>query len=180
MILKENQEIGSRLKKARKNAKLKQKEAATALGLGRSQIGHFEKGISGVSAVQLIKLAKLYNVAVTQLLPGSDLLAQPKSMDDLLNIIKQREFEITELKSEIRDLRLASGPQKTGKLGRVSDLTLDLEAAISQLDAEFADELVKEVRDVIQDYLAAPVGGSGKEGEGSERARVSKKKGSRQ
>lgn len=60
------------LKQYRLNLNLTQKEVSLKLGLGNSEdrISHWEKGQAMPSAKNLLKLAKVYKVAVDELYPN--------------------------------------------------------------------------------------------------------------
>ena len=75
MVLTQEQ-IGNRLKEARKSAQLSQEAAAHALGLDRTAMVKIEKGTRTVSSVELYKLARLFRRD-----PG-DFLAEESLQDD--------------------------------------------------------------------------------------------------
>src|SRR5438270_6187274 len=62
------EELGQRLRKAREDAGIKQEEAASVLGLDATAIAKIEHGKRGVGALELMHLATLYNVSVSELL----------------------------------------------------------------------------------------------------------------
>lgn len=61
-------EIGRRLKKARLDAGLTQKEAATKLGITYQAISNYERGINRVDTDTLTKLCAIYNIRIIDLL----------------------------------------------------------------------------------------------------------------
>jgi len=62
------EELGQRLRKVREDAGIKQEEAATVLGLDATVIAKIEHGKRGVGALELMRLATLYKVSVSELL----------------------------------------------------------------------------------------------------------------
>lgn len=63
--------LGSRLKAARKQARLSQTYVAEALGIKRQSVSAWETGISGPSAAQLAELSELYCRCAHSLLFGA-------------------------------------------------------------------------------------------------------------
>lgn len=61
-------EIGRRLKKARLDAKLTQKEVADKLGITYQAISNYERGTNRVDTDTLSKLCKIYGIAISDLL----------------------------------------------------------------------------------------------------------------
>ena len=57
-----------RLKELRKNKKYNQTEIANILNITQSNYARIEKGIQDLSTIQLIKLAKLYEVETDYIL----------------------------------------------------------------------------------------------------------------
>lgn len=135
-----NIDIGARLQKARDDAGIDQLQAGKELGVSRSQISNWEKGVNGVSAIQLIRFSQIYGVAITQLLPGSDLLIQSKSMDDLMNIIRRQESEIVSIRKVIPP---------------------ELEAILSKLNDKEIRELKAEFLGIAQHLFPAKVQSTG-------------------
>ncbi|WMS45209.1 helix-turn-helix domain-containing protein (plasmid) [Acuticoccus sp. MNP-M23] len=68
----EGQVLGARLKEAREYIGLKQEQVATHLGIPRTGVSDIEKGKRSVSAIELKKLAHLYQRPV-QFFTGDDL-----------------------------------------------------------------------------------------------------------
>jgi transcriptional regulator with XRE-family HTH domain len=67
----EGQVLGARLKEAREYIGLKQEQVATHLGIPRTGVSDIEKGKRSVSAIELKKLAHLYQRTV-QFFTGDD------------------------------------------------------------------------------------------------------------
>jgi transcriptional regulator with XRE-family HTH domain len=67
----EGQVLGARLKEAREYIGLKQEQVATHLGIPRTGVSDIEKGKRSVSAIELKKLAHLYQRSV-QFFTGDD------------------------------------------------------------------------------------------------------------
>lgn len=61
-------EIGRRLKKARLDAELTQKEVAIKLGITYQAISNYERGINRVDTDTLSRLCSLYGIEITDLL----------------------------------------------------------------------------------------------------------------
>ena len=61
-------EIGRRLKKARLDAKLTQKEVADKLGITYQAISNYERGTNRVDTDTLSRLCKIYGIAISDLL----------------------------------------------------------------------------------------------------------------
>jgi transcriptional regulator with XRE-family HTH domain len=59
--------LGSRLRAARKGARLTQQEVQERLGYGPTAISEYESGKSGISDERLIQLAGLYGVDASEL-----------------------------------------------------------------------------------------------------------------
>ena len=62
------EELGQRLRRVREDAEIKQEEAAAVLGLDATAIAKIEHGKRGVGALELMHLASLYKVPVSELL----------------------------------------------------------------------------------------------------------------
>lgn len=67
----ESQVLGARLKEAREYIGLKQEQVATHLGIPRTGVSDIEKGKRSVSAIELKKLAHMYQRPV-QFFTGDD------------------------------------------------------------------------------------------------------------
>lgn len=86
-------EVGRRLKKARQDAGLTQKEVATRLGITYQAISNYERGTNRVDTDTLTKLCAIYGIAISSLLtatmipgevPATDLLEEePKKAPTL-------------------------------------------------------------------------------------------------
>ncbi len=62
--------IGEKLKAARNGAGLTQEQVAEALGVSRQAVSKWENGTAEPSTSNLLALAKLYEVDVSELLRG--------------------------------------------------------------------------------------------------------------
>ena len=62
--------LGQRLRRAREERGLSQKEVAQALGLVRPAISHMESGDRHVRALEATALCRLYRISVSDLLAG--------------------------------------------------------------------------------------------------------------
>jgi len=67
-----NGEVGSRLRAARKAARLTMEQVATRLDISKGTIGHWETGRNGIGAAELALLARIYGVPVERLFPGQE------------------------------------------------------------------------------------------------------------
>lgn len=65
-------EIGSRIKLARKQARLSQTELGQALGVTYQQVQKYENGTDRVAASRLIQIARFLQVSTASLLPDDD------------------------------------------------------------------------------------------------------------
>ena len=63
-----NRELGINLKKARENAELTQNRVSSAIGLNRSCLAYYELGRSTPTIFTLIKLSRIYNVDLLDLI----------------------------------------------------------------------------------------------------------------
>ena len=61
-------EIGDRLRKARENAKLKQAEAASQIGIARTTLVAIEQGVRRARFEEMRQLAKMYKISLNELL----------------------------------------------------------------------------------------------------------------
>ena len=59
-----NNELGTKLKQARKKAELTQNQVSNIIGIDRSSISFYESGKTLPNIFMLIKLAKIYNTKV--------------------------------------------------------------------------------------------------------------------
>jgi len=66
---KELIEIGGRIRSLREATGLSQENAAMEAGLDRSYYGRIERGLINVSALNLLKIAKVLNVGVSEFFP---------------------------------------------------------------------------------------------------------------
>ena len=68
-----HRELGQRLRAARRDAGLVQKEVAKALGISRTTVSNLERGTQRISLEELYLCARLYAVSPGDLLPDCDL-----------------------------------------------------------------------------------------------------------
>jgi transcriptional regulator with XRE-family HTH domain len=66
--IKDSYELGINLKKSRENAELTQNRVSNAIGLNRSCLAYYEHGKTTPTIFTLLKLAKIYNVDLLDLL----------------------------------------------------------------------------------------------------------------
>jgi len=66
-----NKELGTKLKQAREKAELTQSQAGSMIGIGRSSISFYEGGKTLPNIFKLIKLAKIYNLEIYQLITSN-------------------------------------------------------------------------------------------------------------
>ena len=66
-------EVGNRIKEARKNASLTQKEVAEKLRMTQQQYSRFENGIFELDYYGLISISQLFDVSVDYLLGLSEI-----------------------------------------------------------------------------------------------------------
>ena len=66
--IKDSYELGINLKKSRENAELTQNRVSNAIGLNRSCLAYYELGKTIPTIFTLLKLAKIYNVDLLDLL----------------------------------------------------------------------------------------------------------------
>ncbi len=100
MNTKVNKQLGSKIKLARNNANLSQADVAEELDIPRPSVSQIEQGKRDITAVELVKLSKLLNVNIKDLLriddkpkvrTGNDnftkltFLRHGEAMDDLYN-----------------------------------------------------------------------------------------------
>ena len=64
-----NSLVGKKLQNARKLAKLTQVKLAKKLNISFQQIGKYEKGTNGLSAIRLVQMSEHLKVPYTDLLP---------------------------------------------------------------------------------------------------------------
>lgn len=88
-IKKDNQQIGELLKNARIQAGYSQQDVASALCLSRNHISELERGISAISAANLVKYCDLFNTTPNNLLGYSDVSIDVK----LLNLLSDMSIE---------------------------------------------------------------------------------------
>lgn len=72
--------LGARLREIREYAGYSQEEVASHLGISRSAVSLIETGSRRVDAIELSKLAKLYQWSTDSLLDQEDLVADPESV----------------------------------------------------------------------------------------------------
>ena len=66
--IKDSYELGMNLKRAREKAELTQNRVSNAIGLNRSCLAYYELGKTTPTIFTLIKLAKIYNVNLLDLI----------------------------------------------------------------------------------------------------------------
>jgi len=94
------EELGKRLRQALERVGLKQDEAAAALGLDATAIAKIEHGKRGVGALEMMRLASLYKVSM------SDLLANALERADIRLRIALRQGTALDPKAEAMQHRL--------------------------------------------------------------------------
>lgn len=97
-------EIASKLKQARINANMTQREVANILGMTYQAISNYERGKTKVESDILIKLCKIYNVSVPEILSDT---SEENDIDPLLSKIgfriKQRRENLGLTLEEVGD-----------------------------------------------------------------------------
>ena len=93
------EEIASKLKQARIKANMTQREVADILGMTYQAISNYERGKTKVESDILIKLCKIYNVSVPEILSDT---SENKDIDPLL---LTQGFEKATAQTEDRRLR---------------------------------------------------------------------------
>ena len=89
-----NKLVGEKIKIARKIAKLTQTKLAIKLNVSFQQIGKYEKGTNGLSAIRLMQMSENLKVPYTDLLPelpsqveplsnNSDVILAPSNVTEL-------------------------------------------------------------------------------------------------
>jgi Zn-dependent peptidase ImmA (M78 family)/transcriptional regulator with XRE-family HTH domain len=94
------EELGKRLRQARERVGLKQDDAAAALRLDATAIAKIEHGKRGVGALEIVRLATLYKVSM------SDLLANAVERADIRLRIAMRQGTALDPKAEAMQHRL--------------------------------------------------------------------------
>ena len=94
------EELGKRLRQAREYVGLKQEDAAAALRLDATAIAKIEHGKRGVGALEMVRLATLYKVSM------SDLLANAVDRADIRLHIAMRQGTALDPKAEAMQHRL--------------------------------------------------------------------------
>lgn len=90
------EEIASKLKKARVNSKMTQKEVADILGMTYQAISNYERGKTKVESDILVKLCKIYNVSVPDILSDNTKINTPPNSSK-----KAKNFELSETEKQI-------------------------------------------------------------------------------
>ena len=72
MAKKEAPSTGEKLRYFRHNCGLSQKQVANAIGLNRTTIGSWESGRTEPSLEKIVKLAQIYRVDPTEILPNEN------------------------------------------------------------------------------------------------------------
>src|SRR6266852_85604 len=94
------EELGKRLRQARERVGIKQDDAATAIGLDATAIAKIEHGKRGISALEIMRLATLYKVSI------SDMLANVIEREDIRLRIAMRQGTALDPKAEAMQHRL--------------------------------------------------------------------------
>ena len=81
------QVLGERLKEAREYVGLKQDDVAKTLGIPRSALSNVEAGTRKVDAIELARLAKLYQRPVAWF-TGEDPASTPRMLDDVAHLAR--------------------------------------------------------------------------------------------
>lgn len=87
--MKEQDLIGTRLKKAREKSRYTQKDAATKLGIHNSTLGKYELGEREADIETIKKIAELYEVSPQWILFGEDNKKAEGKNQDSLDLVKQ-------------------------------------------------------------------------------------------
>jgi len=78
--MNEQERLGSRLKTAREFSEINQSDAAKVLGLDNTDISKIESGSRAISALELVKLIKVYDVDIEDVLYN----VGDKSLEELM------------------------------------------------------------------------------------------------
>lgn len=81
-------DIATKLKNARKEAKLTQEEIAEKLGVSRQTISNWENGKSYPDIISVIKLSDIYSITLDALLKEDENMI--KHLDETTNIVKSK------------------------------------------------------------------------------------------
>jgi transcriptional regulator with XRE-family HTH domain len=110
--------LGHRIKELRVRAGLTQRQVAEQLGISRQQVHRIEKGTTQLSAVRLLAIARLFNIALAEIFDGYESTAPLRLLDDaqtsrmLLTIT--RSFVRLEPKQQDALVRLARAMAEEG------------------------------------------------------------------
>lgn len=80
-----NKLLGEKVKTYRESKRLKQKDLATELGLGRTSIANIEKGLQNLNLFGVYKLCVKLGVTPTELFPDFDKFKSLKQKENKVN-----------------------------------------------------------------------------------------------
>lgn len=85
-------EIGTKIKRARNEAKLTQEQAAEALGVSRQTVSNWENGKSYPDIISVIKMSDLYSVSLDRLLKEESAVKQTyiEYLEESTNTVKSK------------------------------------------------------------------------------------------
>lgn len=85
-------EIGTKIKRARNEAKLTQEQAAEALGVSRQTVSNWENGKSYPDIISVIKMSDLYSVSLDRLLKEENAVKQTymEYLEESTNTVKSK------------------------------------------------------------------------------------------
>ena len=87
--MKENMEIGKKLKEARLNRDLTQEVIAEKLNVSRQTISNWENEKSYPDIISVIELSNLYSISLDDLLKGDD--AMMEHLQESTNVVKSNQ-----------------------------------------------------------------------------------------
>ena len=115
---KESTLIGTKLRRCRNNCKLSQQQVADALGIHRATYSYYELGRSQPDLSMIVKIAQIFRVEPSRLLPGEKEESLSDNEIDLLTPI----YSLTrDEQSLIIAFRLLSSENKAKFLDKITN-----------------------------------------------------------
>ena len=123
MPKKPKSEIGPILRTCRLNCGLSQKQVANAIGRDRTTIGSWENMRTEPNLDEIIKLAQIYRIDPTEILPGENTGIELKDSSDDKNTLKPI-YSLTKQEQQLLvSFRLLSEEKREEFLAKITNIT---------------------------------------------------------
>ena len=123
MAKKPKSDIGPRLRRCRLNCGLSQKQVANAIGRDRTTIGSWENMRTEPNLDEIMKLAQIYRIDPTEILPGENAGVELKDSTNDEKMLKPI-YSLTKQEQQLLvSFRLLNDKERAEFLAKITNIT---------------------------------------------------------